>query len=627
MFARTAAAALALAGVGVLSARAEACTKTWDAASGSWTSATSWTPAGVPGPSDDVCLSAAGSYTVTVPAIAGGVQVRSLTVGGGTGSQTLEIVGQSVPDAGVTQHGSSLNAANGGTIASNGEIVLDATDGGTTATPGETAGGSATLAGGAFTNNGVILALSESAMQLRDHLRVPLTNAAGGTVQVAGGFLDYDNGTTFQNDGTLRVDGASYFLVRTDPLLSATPSQLTNAGSVVASGGVNVEGATWTQAGGSVTGDIVRIANGALDYRSGTGSFILSEQFGPTPGRLSGTIPAGQTVTVSGGSFGWPDLSGWIVQLAGDQVVNRGTLVFESGDDDQAVKGGPAVVQGSPLLNYGTISARGGRYGDSTTYPVYLRSNVTNMAGGSINVQGVVMQDSGNAVVNDGTVQLDGRYVLSTSSVATGSSTFANPPDGTISLSIFASSPGRFEVGDGSTLNAGGTLLPTLAVGYRAAQGQVFAALPITGGRIAGRFATVGGGFSADYSHTAFIGVRYGARVGPVQGGRGMLTVPLACPAGGATCPKLVVRLTAVERAKVRVGKGTHRRTHLRVRTVAIASGGVTLAAGRERTLTLRLNALGRRLLARSAGRLAATVVVLAGGRTLATTRVRVRRL
>ena len=53
--------------------------KSWAAAaSGNWTTKTSWTPSGAPAATDDTTISIAGTYTVTVNA---GATANTLSVG------------------------------------------------------------------------------------------------------------------------------------------------------------------------------------------------------------------------------------------------------------------------------------------------------------------------------------------------------------------------------------------------------------------------------------------------------------------------------------------------------------------------------------------------------------------
>jgi len=82
-----------LCAFGALPAVASACTDSWKSAvSGSWATASDWST-GVPVSTDDVCITVAGTYTVTVPGIA--AQANSLTLGASSGTQTLDVQGAS----------------------------------------------------------------------------------------------------------------------------------------------------------------------------------------------------------------------------------------------------------------------------------------------------------------------------------------------------------------------------------------------------------------------------------------------------------------------------------------------------------------------------------------------------
>ncbi|HMJ77195.1 MAG TPA: hypothetical protein VK507_14550, partial [Iamia sp.] len=59
-----------------------ACTKTWTATNGgSWDIGASWSGGTVPLPTDHVCITTAGTYTVTLPDGGLAVTVASLTLG------------------------------------------------------------------------------------------------------------------------------------------------------------------------------------------------------------------------------------------------------------------------------------------------------------------------------------------------------------------------------------------------------------------------------------------------------------------------------------------------------------------------------------------------------------------
>ena len=66
----------------------------WNAAvSGNWNTPGNWNPAQVPTSADDVSITLAGTYTVTVDVAA---SANSLTLGGSSGTQTLAIGGQTL---------------------------------------------------------------------------------------------------------------------------------------------------------------------------------------------------------------------------------------------------------------------------------------------------------------------------------------------------------------------------------------------------------------------------------------------------------------------------------------------------------------------------------------------------
>jgi hypothetical protein len=119
-------------------------------------------------------------------------------------------------------------------------------------------------------------------------------------------------------------------------------------------------------------------------------------------------------------------------------------------------------------------------------------------------------------------------------------------------------------------------------------------------------------------------------KAGSIKGGRGTFTVALSCPAGGAACPRASLKARVREHLKGRritaiTAAHAHTKVPTRTKGVVVASGGVTLSAGRTKTLTIRLDSTGRVLLSRF-GRLKAIVTVTSGGRAIKTATVTVRR-
>jgi hypothetical protein len=88
-------------------------------------------------------------------------------------------------------------------------------------------------------------------------------------------------------------------------------------------------------------------------------------------------------------------------------------------------------------------------------------------------------------------------------------------------------------------------------------------------------------------------------KVGSISGGHAEVTASLRCPAGGAGCAAATVKVTVKERL---------------TKQVVVASGGVTLLAGKKKTLTLKLNSTGRALLTKF-GKLAVVVTISSGSK------------
>jgi hypothetical protein len=148
----------------------------------------------------------------------------------------------------------------------------------------------------------------------------------------------------------------------------------------------------------------------------------------------------------------------------------------------------------------------------------------------------------------------------------------------------------------------------------------------------------VGNGFSADYSHEtsepAYVGVVYGASAGgggpgpapalatahvvSILGGHGKLTLVISCPAGAVSCTTARLTVSVVEHLKhghLKALTAASKKTGA-TKTVVIASASIPLAAGARRTLSFKLNATGRALLARF-GKLSAIVKVSSGSTLL----------
>lgn len=654
-------------------ASAQACDTWKSAVSGSWGTPSDWSSGEVPGNTEEACITLPGNYTVTLEPYmpvggegrtVGGGTVKSLTIGSpnGTGTQTLDLAGQSFTYGGEQQNGVSLGVSPGtATINATGALILDSTalnTQGFNPLDGNEPGGNATFAG-TLLNYGHL----ESQVQdshFENILESSVTNEPGGSIQVASGTLNVDDNTSTTNKGLVTVDPAGVYKLNGGSLF-------TNDGSVVNEGSTSLTrggaGPTvWTQSGGSVSGHAVAIQEGAtLADSVGAGQFLMNVY----EANLTGTIPAGQTVTMQGGeTYGGTGLS-----LENEELVNDGTLVIDSSGSGEA--GGHA-----PVINYGSIQNNGkilAQMEDPSSWPIQDYVVLNNGPSGTFEVQGGRLQQYGaTPTTNEGLVTVGpaGVYILE-------GSPFVNESDGTVSPQIAgASSFGSFVLDDGE-FAAAGTLAPVLVGGFVPAAGQEFETFSLAGGHLTGAFAAVANGFSADYSHSYetagpyYVGVIYGAatggtgggstgstggsstgstdsstgstgastgsvsppvvHVGAISGAHGNLAVTLSCPAGGASCQAATVQATVTEHLKggkvtvVTARNKNKKKPAVKTKTVVIASGGTSLAAGATKTLTLTLNAAGRALLQKY-GKLTAIVTVRSAGKTIGTVTVHVQK-
>ena len=83
----------------------------WIAGNGSWTTASDWSPATVPGSSDDAVIDASGSYTVTlgVP-----ITVNSIAISDSSATLSVNDSGQTETVQGSLTNSGSLNIDTGG---------------------------------------------------------------------------------------------------------------------------------------------------------------------------------------------------------------------------------------------------------------------------------------------------------------------------------------------------------------------------------------------------------------------------------------------------------------------------------------------------------------------------------
>jgi hypothetical protein len=273
--------------------------KTWTGATGSWTDADNWQPAGQPQAGDDVIIDS-GSAALGVD-----TGIASLTLSGGTltGSGTLTVTGTVAWTAGtmsgsgstVAMAGMDLGGSNktldgrtvvlsGGTAAMSGSgsfigmrngatFTNQATfelseDGGLTNNQGFFHGGSG---GGSFINHGTLRKLSAGNSGATRFAGIPFDNI--GTVEVLAGTLSFSGGYT-QTAGVTRLDEAT---------LTSETTLLINGGRLEGVGTVQADVSSVGEIGPGLSAGALGIA-GAHTQRSG-GRFTVE---------LGGVEPGGQ---------------------------------------------------------------------------------------------------------------------------------------------------------------------------------------------------------------------------------------------------------------------------------------------------------------------------------------------
>ncbi len=387
------------------------CTDTWKAAvSGLWTTAANWSTGIVPTSSDNVCITLGGSYTVTIE---GTATAATVTVGGTAGTQLVSIEGAArAVDSSLTL------SATGSSIGKHGALTLTSKS--------STRSGYALIGGGpnvTVTNAGTFQTSGGTISP--NYLRVNLTDARTGKTEIDGVTSEDGSGgaTTLTNGGTFSVGSTGSLALTNGSSFTQSGGTFTNHGAFSQNTG------TFTQSGGADTGHHVLVIDATLNDSAGSGKCTF-ELFGSDS--LGGTIPRGQTVDVIGN--GTYDSSATLVS----DLTNDGNLDLNAGTTPGsgfADLAGPSYT----VTNAGTIKTAGG-----VNNPNYLRTNVTNTSGGTVDIDGVTNEDgSGGATTftNDGAFSVG----LTKGSLALSDGSSFAQSGGTMTINgIFSQNTGTF---------------------------------------------------------------------------------------------------------------------------------------------------------------------------------------
>jgi hypothetical protein len=311
-----------------------------------------------------------------------------------------------------------------------------------------------------LTNDGTFETLGASVSA--DYIDFDLTNNSGGKLSIGGANTVEANSANITNNGT--------FIVTASGALSAggagTTTFTDSGGSLDNKGTLSINDVTFTQSGGKLSGHAVMVSDfSTLDDSAGTGSFSLVGD-----NNLSGTIPAGQTVTV----LGTPSNNGSLV-LAGD-VTNDGTLVLDS----QSISGGYAALSrgGSPvtLTNNGIFKTVG-----ATVSSDEIGVDFTNRSAGTVTISGAsTTGEPGANITNNGSFTVTSKASFAMTGGSQGPTTFTDSggslvDNGSVSLNgvIFVQS-GGVESGHAVALTDSSTLTDSAGGGSFSMIGEDF---------------------------------------------------------------------------------------------------------------------------------------------------------
>src|ERR1700722_4765646 len=174
------------------------CTDSWKTAtSGSWTTAANWSTGVVPTSSDNVCITVAGTYAVT---LTGSGSASTLVLGTTSGKESLKLVGDPSSNSVLT-----LSAATGSQIKTKGVLKVDSKN--------VSGAGYAMISGGptvSLVNHGTFE--TAGGHDADNYIRVDITNDA--TVKIKGANTVEDSAacvTKVTNNGTFTVTHTGSF--------------------------------------------------------------------------------------------------------------------------------------------------------------------------------------------------------------------------------------------------------------------------------------------------------------------------------------------------------------------------------------------------------------------------------
>jgi fibronectin-binding autotransporter adhesin len=375
------------------------------------------------------------TFTQTSGSITGHavVMTGSGTLGDTAGTGAFDVIG-SINFSGTIPHGQTVTVDG---AATNVELTQTSTvtdNGRLTLSPSS---GFAMLIGSPLTigSGGVF---STTGANNIAYLRADIANHGGGTITIGAADTVMDQANVLSNAGAFTVSASGN-------LSASGAGSFTNTSAMTVTGSMSVGSDTFTQTSGSISGNpVVMTGSGTLVDTAGTGAFDVIGSI-----NASGTIPAGQTVTIDGSSTN-------VIFDQTSPITDNGTLTL-------APSSGFSLLEGSPL----TIGSGGVLSTTGLSNTAFLRADITNQAGGTITIgQADTRMDQVTTLSNAGTFTVSAGGNI----VATGGGSFTNTSAMTVTGSMTVGSD-TFTQTSGSisghpvVMTGSGTLVDTAGTG------------------------------------------------------------------------------------------------------------------------------------------------------------------
>lgn len=326
---------------GLQPSRLVECTVSWaNPAGGLWTTATNWSPAVVPGATDDVCVTLDGTYTVTVR---GAQTVNTVTIGaeGNVGVQTVNVQGFGAS--------SVLTAASG---ISNAGVILLSWGSGTNGTASSIA-----VTNGVLANSGTLRTVADAIAAPRS-ITANLVNTGTVSIEQANTALNKPNGV-YENHGVFTIPANRSLAMQGN--LGQTFKQM--AGTLNVIGTFNITQEAFEYLGGAISGFLTLTSTKITMGPGGTGPVDFRIR---GTSELVGDIAAGQVFRVQGTGAG-------STLTSADDFTNAGRIDLSWASGTNGTHSTIAVTAGT-LTNSGTIET----FSDAISSPRVIAANLLN---------------------------------------------------------------------------------------------------------------------------------------------------------------------------------------------------------------------------------------------------------